>query len=182
MKVLSLFDGISCGRIALERAGIKVDKYYASEIDKNAIKISNKNYPDIVQLGDITKITEEQLKEIMPIDLIIGGSPCQDLSIYKFDRGQVLGLEGTKSGLFYHYLRILKFVKPKWEDIISDLLKVKPIMINSNLVCAADRKRLYWTNIPNIEQPKDKNIVLKDIVLTAQDVPEKYWYNTTFYI
>ena len=101
MKVLSLFDGISCGRIALERAGIKVDKYYASEIDKNAIKISNKNYPDIVQLGDITKITEEQLKEIMPIDLIIGGSPCQDLSIYKFDRGQVLGLEGTKSGLFY---------------------------------------------------------------------------------
>lgn len=192
MKVLSLFDGISCGRIALERAGIKVDKYYASEIDKNAIKISNKNYPDIVQLGDITKITEEQLKEIMPIDLIIGGSPCQDLSIYKFDRGQVLGLEGTKSGLFYHYLRILKFVKPKyfllenvpmqqqWEDIISDLLKVKPIMINSNLVCAADRKRLYWTNIPNIEQPKDKNIVLKDIVLTAQDVPEKYWYNKPF--
>ena len=110
MKVLSLFDGISCGRIALERAGIKVDKYYASEIDKNAIKISNKNYPDIVQLGDITKITEEQLKEIMPIDLIIGGSPCQDLSIYKFDRGQVLGLEGTKSGLFYHYLRFFGLI------------------------------------------------------------------------
>lgn len=114
MKVLSLFDGISCGQIALERAGINVEKYYASEIDKNAIKISNKNYPNIIQLGDITKITEETLQKIMPIDLIIGGSPCQDLSVYKFDRGDVSGLDGTKSGLFYHYLRILKYVKPKY--------------------------------------------------------------------
>lgn len=192
MNVLSLFDGISCGQIALQRAGIKVDKYYASEIDKNAIKITNKNYPNTIQLGDITKITNEMLDKIMPIDLIMGGSPCQDLSVYKFDRGEVSGLEGTKSGLFYHYLRILKYIKPKyfllenvpmqqqWEDIISNYLGVKPIMINSNLVCAADRKRLYWTNIPNIKQPQDKNIMLKDIVINAQNVPDKYWYNIPF--
>ena len=192
MNVLSLFDGISCGQIALQRAGIKVDKYYASEIDKNAIKITNKNYPDTIQLGDITKITNEMLDEIMPIDLIMGGSPCQDLSVYKFDRGEVSGLEGTKSGLFYHYLRILKYVKPKyfllenvpmqqqWEDVISNYLGVKPIMINSNLVCAADRKRLYWTNIQNIEQPQDKHVMLKDIVVDAQNVPDKYWYNIPF--
>lgn len=192
MNVLSLFDGISCGQIALQRAGIKVDKYYASEIDKNAIKITNKNYPNTIQLGDITKITNEMLDKIMPIDLIMGGSPCQDLSVYKFDRGEVSGLEGTKSGLFYHYLRILKYVKPKyfllenvpmqqqWEDMISNYLGVKPIMINSNLVCAADRKRLYWTNIPNIKQPQDKNIMLKDIVINAQNVPDKYWYNIPF--
>lgn len=192
MNVLSLFDGISCGQIALERAGIKVDKYYASEIDKNSIKITSKNYPNTIQLGDITKITEKMLDEIMPIDLIIGGSPCQDLSVYKFDRGKVSGLEGTKSGLFYHYLRILKYVKPKyfllenvpmqqqWEKVITDYLGVEPIIINSNLVCAADRKRLYWTNIPQVKQPKDKKIVLKDIVINAKDVPEKYWYNKPF--
>ena len=192
MNVLSLFDGISCGQIALERAEIKVDKYYASEIDKNSIKITSKNYPNTIQLGDITKITEKMLDEIMPIDLIIGGSPCQDLSVYKFDRGKVSGLEGTKSGLFYHYLRILKYVKPKyfllenvpmqqqWEKVITDYLGVEPIIINSNLVCAADRKRLYWTNIPQVKQPKDKKIVLKDIVINAKDVPEKYWYNKPF--
>lgn len=114
MKVLSLFDGISCGRIALERAGIPVEKYYASEIEPNAIKISEKNYPDIIQLGDITKITNEQLDKIMPIDIVIGGSPCQDLSNYKYDRGEVTGLNGEKSGLFYEYVRILKYVKPRY--------------------------------------------------------------------
>jgi cytosine-specific methyltransferase len=192
MNVLSLFDGISCGQIALERAGIKVNRYYASEIDKNAIKITGKNYPNTIQLGDITKITSEMLDKIMPIDLIIGGSPCQDLSAYKFDRGEVEGLNGTKSGLFYHYLRILKYVKPKyfllenvpmqqhWEERITNYLGVKPIMINSNLVCAADRKRLYWTNIHNIEQPENKNIILRDVVLEEKDVPEKYWYNKPF--
>lgn len=192
MKVLSLFDGISCGMIALERAGLSVDRYYASEIDKNAIKISQKNYPQIIQLGDITQITEEMLDEIMPIDLVIGGSPCQDLSVYKFDRGDVKGLEGKKSNLFFHYERILKYVKPKyfllenvpmqkeWEDIISELLGVQPIMINSNLVSAADRKRLYWTNIKNIEQPSDKGILLKDVVIPAEQVPAKYWYDKPF--
>lgn len=189
MNVLSLFDGISCGMVALERAGIKVDKYYASEIEPNAIKISQKNYPNIIQLGDITKITEEMLQSIMPIDLLIGGSPCQDLSNYKYDRGDVKGLEGSKSGLFYHFVRILRTVKPKyfllenvasmekkWEDVISKELGVKPVMINSNLVCAAERKRLYWTNIQNVTQPKDKGILLKDIVVPAETVEQKYWY------
>lgn len=192
MKVLSLFDGISCGMVALERAGIKVDAYYASEIEPNALKISKKNYPEIIQLGDITQITEKMLDEIMPIDLVIGGSPCQDLSVYKFDRGEVTGLNGEKSGLFYHYVRILKYVNPKyfllenvpmeekWEVEITKLLGVEPLVINSNLVCAAERKRLYWTNIQGISQPQDRGIVLKDIVVPAEEVPEKYWYDKPF--
>src|SRR5574344_210783 len=99
-NVLSLFDGIGCGKIALERVGIPVETYYASEIDEYAMKISKKNYPNIIQLGDIRNITEEVLDSIMPIDIIIGGSPCQDLSNYKYDRGEVSGLNGEKSGLF----------------------------------------------------------------------------------
>ena len=189
MKVLSLFDGISCGMVALERAGIPVEKYYASEIDEYAMKISNKNYPEIIQLGDIRDVSEEVLDSIMPIDMVIGGSPCQDLSNYKYDRGEVTGLNGEKSGLFYEYIRILKYVKPKyfllenvasmedkWKDLMSEIIGVQPIMINSALVCAAERKRLYWTNISNVEQPKDKGIVLKDIVVDAENVPDKYWY------
>lgn len=192
MKVLSLFDGISCGMLALERAGIPVEKYYASEIDTNAIKISAKNYAEIIQLGDITKIDNAILDDIMPIDIVIGGSPCQDLSVYKYDRGDVKGLQGEKSSLFFHYERILKYVKPKyfllenvpmrkeWEDLISDILGVKPIAINSNLVCAAERKRLYWTNIPNVTQPKDKGMLLKDVIQRAEEVEEKYWYDKPF--
>lgn len=189
MNVLSLFDGISCGMLAFERAGIPIEKYYASEIDRYAIKISNKNYPEIIQLGDIKNISSEVLDLIMPIDIIIGGSPCQDLSKYKYDRGEVTGLNGEKSGLFYEYIRILNYVKPKyfllenvasmenkWKDLMSEIIGVKPIMINSALVCAAERKRLYWTNIPNVEQPKDKGIVLKDIIVDAKNVPDKYWY------
>jgi site-specific DNA-cytosine methylase len=189
MRVLSLFDGISCGQVALERAGIQVDKYYASEIDKYAIQITQKNYPNTIQLGDITKITNEDLDKLGNIDIIMGGSPCQDLSNYKYDRGEVTGLNGEKSGLFYDYMRILKYVKPKyfllenvasmeqqWKDLISEIIGTQPIIINSALVCAAERKRLYWTNIPNITQPEDKGIVLKDIVLNPNDVPEKYWY------
>ena len=189
ITVLSLFDGISCGIVALERAGVKVKKYYASEIDKYAIEISNKNYPQIIQLGDIRNVTEDVLESIMPIDIIIGGSPCQDLSNYKYDRGEVRGLNGEKSGLFYEYIRILKYVKPKyfllenvasmedkWKDLMSEIIGVQPIMINSALVCAAERKRLYWTNIPNVCQPEDKGVVLKDIVVDADEVPDKYWY------
>ena len=189
MRVLSLFDGISCGMVALERAGIPVEKYYGSEIDTYAMKISNKNYPDIIQLGDIRNISQTILDSIMPIDIIIGGSPCQDLSNYKYDRGEVTGLNGEKSGLFYEYIRILKYVKPKyfllenvasmegkWKDLMSQIIGVQPIMINSALVCAAERKRLYWTNIPNVEQPQDKGVMLKDIVVKAEDVPSKYWY------
>lgn len=192
INVLSLFDGISCGRVAMERAGIPVAQYYASEILSDAIKIAHKNYPDTVDLGDITKISNETMDALPKIDLLIGGSPCQDLSVYKFDRGERTGLNGEKSGLFYHYLRILKYIKPRffllenvpmlkqWEDTISDLLGVKPILINSSLVCAADRKRLYWTNIPGVSQPEDKGIVLADIVQSADEVPQKYWYDKPF--
>jgi len=192
MNVLSLFDGISCGHIALDRADIEVANYYASEISEYAIKITQKNYPSTIQLGDITLINEEKLKQIGKIDLLIGGSPCQDLSVYKFDRGEVTGLNGEKSGLFYHYARILKYIKPKyfllenvpmqqkWKDLITEMLGVEPVIINSNLVSGADRKRLYWTNIPNITQPQDKGIILQDIVQQAEKVPEKYWYKKDF--
>lgn len=187
MKILSLFDGISCGMVALERAGISVDEYVAYEIEPNAIKISKKNYPQIKHFGDVTIADFTQYKDF---DLVIGGSPCQDLSNYKYDRGDVKGLDGSKSGLFYHYVRAIKEIKPKyfllenvasmekkWKDVISEELGVQPVMINSALVCAAERKRLYWTNIPNLCEPKDKGISLKDIVINAEDVPLKYWYS-----
>ena len=187
MKVLSLFDGISCGMVALERAGIPVERYVAYEIEPNAIKISQKNYPSIEHCGDVTTADFTQYQGF---DLLIGGSPCQDLSNYKYDRGEVKGLEGSKSNLFYHFVRALKECNPKyfllenvasmeqkWADVISEELGVQPIMINSSLVCAAERKRLYWTNIPNILQPDNLEIVLKDIVLPTSEVPEKYWYS-----
>jgi len=183
--VLSLFDGISCGQVALNKAGIKIDKYFASEIDKYAIQVTQQNYPNTIQIGNVVNIKSKDLSQI---DLLIGGSPCQDLSNYKYDRGDVKGLEGSKSSLFYHFVRLLKELKPKffllenvasmqqkWIDIISKELGVKPIMINSSLVCAAERKRLYWTNIPGITQPDDKNIMLKDIA-EIENIPEKYWY------
>ena len=162
LSVLSLFDGISCGMLALKRAGIPVKRYVAYEIEKNAIKISQKNYPQIEQCGDVRTADFSQYEGF---DLLIGGSPCQDLSNYKYDRGEVKGLDGEKSGLFYYYVKALKEVKPKyfllenvasmekkWADVISEELGVEPIMINSALVCAAERKRLYWTNIPNSQK------------------------------
>lgn len=192
MNVLGLFDGISCGQVALHKAGIKIDRYFASEIEDKPIKVTQRNFPETIQLGDITKIDSKILDELPEIELLIGGSPCQDLSVYKYDRGEVEGLNGSKSNLFYHYERIFKYLKPKyfllenvpmqkeWEDIITEILGVEPILINSNLVCAADRKRLYWTNIPGIEQPNDEGIILQDIVQEASEVPEKYWYNRPF--
>jgi DNA (cytosine-5)-methyltransferase 3A len=173
MKILSLFDGISCGRVALERAGIEVEKYYASEIKEDAILVSKSNYPDIIQLGDVTKVNKDMVGEI---DLLIGGSPCQSFS----NAGKKEGFEG-KSGLFYEYVRILKEVKPKffllenvkmkkeWLDIITNTLKeiypeTQVYNINSSLVSAQLRNRFYWTNIPNIKQPEDKQILLKDIL------------------
>jgi DNA-cytosine methyltransferase len=168
MNVLSLFDGISCGQIALERAGIKVDRYYASEIEPNAIKVTQHNYPNTIQLGDVTKV---QAASLPKIDLLIGGSPCQSFSI----AGDGTGFNG-KSGLFYEFLRLFREVKPKyfmlenvkmkkeWRDEITKELNVIPILINSNLVSAQDRERLYWTNIPNISQPEDRNIFLHDVV------------------
>ena len=171
ITVLSLFDGISCGRVALQRANIPVEKYYASEIDKYAIQVTQKNWPDTIQLGDVKNVWARNLPKI---DLLIGGSPCQDLSIAKNDRE---GLKGKRSGLFWHYVRLLRTCKPKWfllenvasmpkeaKEIITREMGVEPILINSALVSAQQRKRLYWTNIPNITQPEDKGIVLKDIL------------------
>jgi len=173
INVLSLFDGLSCGNIALERAGIKVDNYFACEIDRYAIQIANKNYP-IFQMGDVKDLTAGVLPKI---DLLIGGSPCQDLSF----AGKGKGLEGDRSSLFYQYVRLLKECKPKYfllenvrmkqeyQDIISDLLGVQPVKINSSLVSAQNRVRLYWTNIPNVTQPEDKGILLKDILESNPD-------------
>ena len=169
MNILSLFDGMSCGQIALERANIKVNKYYASEIDKYAIKVTQHNYPKTIQLGDVTQVNGCDLDNI---DLLIGGSPCQGFSF----AGKQLNFEDTRSKLFFEYARLLKECKPKYfllenvrmkqeyQDVISEYLGVKPIMINSALVSAQNRVRLYWTNIPNIEQPEDKGIVLKDVL------------------
>lgn len=182
MKILSLFDGISCARVALERAGIKVDAYSAIEIDKYAIQISQKNYPDIYRWDDVK--TYKGCDGIY--DLLIGGSPCQDLSIAKRDRK---GLDGERSGLFWEYVRILKEVKPKYfilenvasmpqeaKDLITKTLGVEPIMINASLVSAQNRKRLFWTNIPNVTLPEDGGILLKDIL--EEKVDEKYVYNS----
>lgn len=192
MKVLSLFDGICCGRESLTKAGIIVDDYFASEIAKKPIEIALKNYPNTIEIGDVTKLTNDDLRRLGEVDLLIGGSPCNDLSIYKAFNYQNTGLEGDKSNLFFHYERILNCVKPKhfllenvpmekqWEDIISSALGVQPIKINSNLVSAADRKRLYWTSISNVTQPEDRNILIKDIILPAEEVPEKYWYKHDF--
>jgi DNA-cytosine methyltransferase len=175
MNVLSLFDGMSCGRIALERAGIKIDKYYASEIDKYAIRVSQKNYPDIIQLGDINNWQEWKLPLI---DLLIGGSPCQGFSF----AGKQLNFEDPRSKLFFQYVDILNHYKPKYfllenvkmkkeyQKVITEKLGVEPIEINSGLVSAQDRKRLYWTNIPGIQQPKNMHIYLKDILETETTV------------
>ena len=169
MNVLSLFDGISCGRVALDRAGIKYDKYYASEIDTNAIAIAMKNYPDTIQKGDITEWKEWNLQDIQ---LIIGGSPCTGFS----QSGQLKNFKDPQSKLFFDYVDIVNHYKPKyfllenvsmkqeWQDIISGHLGIKPICINSLLVSAQYRKRLYWTNIPDITQPEDRKLCLKDIM------------------
>ena len=174
MNVLSLFDGMSCGQIALKQLGIKVDKYYASEIDKYAIQIAQKNFPDTIHVGDVTKVSAADFPKI---DLLLGGSPCQAFSF----AGKQLNFDDPRGKLFFEYVRLLKELKPKYfllenvrmkqeyQDVISEHLGVKPIMINSALVSAQNRNRLYWTNIPNITQPKDKEIVLKDILENVQN-------------
>lgn len=171
MNVLSLFDGMSCGRIALERLGIKVDNYYASEIDKYAMKVSAANYPDIIQVGDITKL---DLSTLPKIDLIMGGSPCQGFSV----AGKGLAFDDPRSALFFEFVRCVSELKPKYFllenvrmkkeylDVISEYMGVEPIMINSALVSAQNRVRFYWTNIPGVEQPEQRGIVLRDILET----------------
>jgi DNA-cytosine methyltransferase len=213
MNVLSLFDGMSCGQQALEKAGLPVKNYFASEIDKYAIKVTMANYPNTVQLGSVIDVDGYKLPKI---DLLIGGSPCQSFSFAGKRKGmstkdeqEILTLEHYlqlksegfefegQSYLFWEYMRLLNEVKPKyfllenvmmgekWEKILSKAIGVNPIMINSSLVSAQNRQRLYWTNIgmqPGglfgdlesiIEQPKDKGILLKDIL--ESEVDDKYF-------
>ena len=168
MNILSLFDGMSCGQIALNRVGIEYDNYYASEIDKFPIKVTQSNYPETIQIGDITQVKGNQLPKIY---LMMGGSPCQGFS----GAGKGLNFEDPRSKLFFEFVRLLKETNPtyfllenvnmkqEWQDIISDFLGVKPIFINSRLVSAQDRKRVYWTNIPVVGLPEDKNIKFSDV-------------------
>ena len=184
LKVLSLFDGMSCGQLALQRLGIEVDTYYASEIDKYAIQVTQANFPKTIQVGDVCELKAEDYQDI---DLILAGSPCQGFSF----AGKQLAFDDPRSALFFKFVRLLKEIKPKYfllenvkmkqqfQDVITeqvsacypdfeggDLLggQIKPILINSALLSAQNRQRLYWTNIPNIEQPEDKGIVLRDIL------------------
>lgn len=177
MNVLSLFDGISCGMIALDKLGINVNNYFASEIDENAIKISKANYPNIKHIGDVTKITKDNIKNMPKIDLILGGSPCQGFS----NNGKGLNFNDPRSKLFFDFVNILNWVrevnnknvkfllenvkmKKEWENIITQYVKVKPIEINSKLLTAQNRPRLYWSNIDNIDIPKDAGIELIKIL------------------
>lgn len=169
INVLSLFDGMSCGQIALNRAGVPYENYFASEIDKAAIKVTLANYPKTIQLGDVKNVEGWELPKI---DLLIGGSPCQGFSSI----GKQLNFEDPRSKLFFEFVRLKKEVNPKFfllenvkmkkesEQIISEFLGVEPIEINSNLVSAQNRRRLYWTNIPNLKTPKDKNILIENII------------------
>ena len=196
MNVLSLCDGMSCGQIALKELNIPIDSYYASEIDKNAIKVTQDNFPNTIQIGDVTKITEDFLKTLPKIDLVLFGSPCRSLSKATAGREKYNnGLQGI-SWLFYPCNDILQWIKKnnnqnvkflvenvdsnKKDDIkeMSNLLGVQPIMIDSNLFSAQDRKRNYWTNIPIAPLPTSCDTVLKDIL--DENVDEKYFYNKPF--
>jgi len=178
--VLSLFDGISVARVALEKAGCAIKTYSACEIDKYAKQVSSKNYPDIKQLGDV-----RDLKTPITCDLLIGGSPCTDLSI----AGKRDGLAGEQSKLFWEFVRVKELLKPKWfilenvasmtvenKDIISKAMGVEPILIDAGLVSAQRRKRYFWTNIP-ATQPEDRGIIVKDIM--EPHVDEKYYVKYT---
>ena len=170
MNILSLFDGISCGRVALERAGVKVDNYFASEIDEYAIKMSRFNHDDVQQIGNVLNIDETALPQI---DLIMGGSPCQGFSF----AGKGLAFDDPRSRLFFEFVDLIDRCKPKYFllenvrmkkeflDIITEYLEVEPILINSSLVSAQSRQRYYWTNIPNVGPPEDTcSDMLQDIL------------------
>jgi DNA-cytosine methyltransferase len=191
LNVLSLFDGMSCGQIALNRIGIEYDNYFASEIDKHAIKVTQTNYPNTIQLGDVTKIKGSDLPKI---DLLIGGSPCQGFSF----AGKGLNFEDPRSKLFFEFVRLKNETQPKYwllenvkmkaehQAIISELLGVQPIKINSGLVSAQNRERLYWANF-GIAQPTDKSVLLKDIIENgfidrskAYCIDANYWKGGNF--
>lgn len=168
-NVLSLFDGMSCGQIALNKLGIQYENFYSSEIDKHPMKVTQHNFPNTIQIGDVTQIKGENLPKI---DLLIGGSPCQGFSF----SGKGLNFEDPRSKLFFEFVRLVKETNPRYfllenvkmkkeyEQVITDYLGVEPIEINSSLVSAQNRVRLYWTNIPNIQQPEDRGIGLLDIL------------------
>ncbi|WP_392562536.1 DNA cytosine methyltransferase [Orbus sturtevantii] len=190
MNVLSLFDGISCGRVALERANIKVNKYYASEIDKYAIQVSDNNYPSIIRLGDINNWESWDI-DWASIDLILAGSPCQGFSF----AGKQLAFNDKRSALFFRFAEILENIKSlnsnvkfllenvrmkkEFERVITSVVGVEPIMINSNLVSFQNRERLYWTNIPDISIPEDKNISFQDYKDTNFDYCSQFKVNQT---
>jgi DNA-cytosine methyltransferase len=178
MNVLSLFDGLSCGQIALNRVGIKYDNYFASEIDKYAIKVAKDNYPGTIHIGDVTKVFA---KDLPKINVLIGGSPCQGFSF----AGKQLNFDDPRSKLFFEFVRLKNECNPtyfllenvrmkkEYQDVITEHLGVEPIEINSNLVSAQNRKRLYWTNIPNVTQPVDREIYFTDVV--TYGVEDKYY-------
>ena len=192
LKVLSLFDGMSCGQLALQKLGIEVDTYYASEIDKFAIQVTQANFPNTIQVGDVCEL---KAKDYQDIDLILAGSPCQGFSF----AGKQLAFDDPRSALFFEFVRLLKEIKPKYfllenvrmkqqfQDVITEQVsacypnhpgdlfgsQIKPILINSALLSAQNRQRLYWTNIPNVEQPVDKGIVLKDILVKEEEWQEE---------
>lgn len=179
MTVLSLFDGISCGQVALHRAGLPITQYYASEIDPEAITVAMRNHPNTIQLGDVRNLDETTLPQ--HVDLILAGSPCQGFS----NSGLRGGIDDPRSALFFEFLRIKSLypnalfllenvsMRKDWLQIITDYMGVEPIKINSSLVSAQQRKRYYWTNIPNVTQPEDKGIHIIDIL--EDNVDEKYW-------
>ena len=190
IKVLSLFDGISCGYVALQRAGFEVTHYYASEINKYAMQVNKKNYPNTIQLGDVKDWRKWDLQDI---DLIMGGSPCQGFSL----AGKQLNFDDPRSKLFFDFVDILNHYKPKYfllenvkmkkdsQNIITEYMGVPPILINSALVSAQNRRRLYWTNIPHVNHPEDKEIMLADILElglvdrdTSYCLDTKYWKGT----
>lgn len=176
INVLSLFDGMSCGRIALDRAGITVGNYYASEIDKYAIKVALDNYPNTYQIGDVINVKGSDAP--VHINLLLAGSPCQGFSY----AGKHLNFDDPRSKLFFDFVRIKEETKPnyfllenvrmkqEWQDVISNYLGVVPVQINSALVSAQNRNRLYWTNIPYAGSPVDQRISFDDILLPLKDV------------
>ena len=184
INVFSLFDGMSCGQLALKKAGVPIGIYHASEIDKWAIKVTKKNFPFTIQMGDITKLEDfrlELIRKHIGIDLVMGGSPCQGFSF----AGKGLNFEDPRSKLFFEFVRVLKILKPKYfllenvrmkkesQDIISEYMGVEPRVINSNLVSAQNRHRLYWTNIP-FDMPEDRGLILADVLEPLEDLDPKY--------